>query len=74
MQAGGEARLVAGANHFDYATGEVTLLPGDHGSAPDYAIDSTAFGGLYAGRIGLLANEQGVGVRAPLRWRPTLGR
>ena len=65
VQGGDEVRLAAGPNRSDYATGTVSLLPGDHGAEPAYAIDSTAFGGLQAGRIGLLATEQGVGVRAP---------
>ncbi len=32
-------------------------------TAPTYALDSTAIGGMYAGRIRLIANEAGVGVR-----------
>ena len=30
---------------------------------PEFAIDSTAFGGIYAGRINFIATENGVGVR-----------
>ena len=30
---------------------------------PEFAIDSTAFGGIYAGRINFIATEEGVGVR-----------
>jgi filamentous hemagglutinin len=30
---------------------------------PEFAIDSTAFGGIYAGRINIIATEDGVGVR-----------
>ena len=36
----------------------------DSSTAPEYAIDSTAFGGMYANAITLIANESGTGVRA----------
>lgn len=60
-----DVRVVAGPNRFDYATGATELLPGDRGTAPTYAIDGTALGGLRAGKILLLSTENGVGVRAP---------
>ncbi|MBA4356374.1 MAG: hypothetical protein C0405_01465, partial [Desulfovibrio sp.] len=54
--------LTAGTNTWDYATGAATpTAPG--GGAPAYAIDSSALGGMYAGRINLKATEAGVGVR-----------
>lgn len=30
---------------------------------PEFAVDSTAFGGIYAGRINIIATEDGVGIR-----------
>ncbi len=59
----GSLRLVAGANQWDYDTGNVTGALAGSGPAPAYAIDSTALGGMYAGRIRLIATEAGVGVR-----------
>ena len=54
--------LTAGTNTWDYATGAATpTAPG--AGAPAYAIDSSALGGMYAGRISLKATEAGVGVR-----------
>ena len=62
---GQDVRVTTGRNSVDYATGRVTASPDDGSTAPDFAIDSTAVGGLYAGRISLLSTEAGVAVRAP---------
>ncbi|WP_459778897.1 two-partner secretion domain-containing protein [Photobacterium sp. R1] len=53
--------VVTGPNQIDYQTNTVTAT---HTSAdqPALAIDSSALGGMYAGRISLVATEQGVGV------------
>jgi filamentous hemagglutinin len=59
----GSLRLVAGANQWSYDTREVTGSLAGSGPVPAYAIDSTALGGMYAGRIRLIATEAGVGVR-----------
>ncbi len=40
-----------------------TVTSKDAEDSPEFAIDSTAMGGIYAGRINLIANENGVGVR-----------
>ena len=54
-------RMRAGRNVFNYATGAVKPLPGSS-SKPTVAIDSTAFGGISAKNIDIIATEKGVGV------------
>ena len=54
--------VVAGSNRWDYQNRSATAIAGT-GTTPDYAIDSTAVGGIYANRIRLIATEAGVGVR-----------
>lgn len=59
----GTLQLTAGTNRWSYDSREVTgSVPGS-GPVPTYAIDSSALGGMYAGRIRLIATEAGVGVR-----------
>lgn len=61
---GGSLGIVAGVNQWAYGNREVTgATVAADGSAPSYAIDSSALGGMYAGRIRLIATEAGVGVR-----------
>lgn len=55
--------IATGANTWDYESRTVTGAATADGAAPEYAIDSTAVGGIYAGRISLIATEAGVGVR-----------
>jgi filamentous hemagglutinin len=59
---GRDVHIVTGANRVDYATRTATAIAGT-GDAPAYLVDSSALGGVYANRIFLLGNEQGVGVR-----------
>jgi len=59
----GTLRLVAGANTWNYGTGDVTGTGTATEVAPSYAIDSSALGGMYAGRIRLIATEAGIGVK-----------
>ncbi|MCG2837777.1 hemagglutinin repeat-containing protein [Photobacterium sp. WH77] len=53
--------VVTGPNQIDYLTNDVTATH-DVKDKPLLAIDSSALGGMYAGRISLVATEQGVGV------------
>lgn len=56
-----ELNVVAGANNVNYNTLATQSLRGT-GTAPAVAIDVSALGGMYAGKITLVATEQGVGV------------
>ncbi len=57
-----ELKVVTGTNTIEYATGEVTEIT-SQGQAPEYAIDSSQLGGMYANTIHLIATENGIGVR-----------
>ncbi|MDR2902444.1 MAG: filamentous hemagglutinin N-terminal domain-containing protein, partial [Lactobacillales bacterium] len=48
---------------YNKTTKEFDVSSTDKGDKPEFAIDSTVMGGIYAGRISLIATEQGVGVR-----------
>lgn len=54
--------LRLGSNDMDYATLTATART-PVGTAPSFALDSSALGGMYAGRISLIGTEAGVGVR-----------
>ncbi|EJF77023.1 Hemolysin precursor [Candidatus Bartonella washoeensis] len=62
IQVKGELAVVAGHNHFNYHKREATSL-GSDGKEPELAIDSSEFGGMYAGQIRVLANDKGAGVK-----------
>ncbi|VEJ46082.1 DUF637 domain-containing protein [Bartonella vinsonii] len=62
LQVKGELAVIAGHNHFAYGKREATSL-GSDGKEPELAIDSSEFGGMYAGQIRVLANDKGAGVK-----------
>ena len=53
--------IVSGANRFAYDTRTVDGLNAQ-GARPQFAIDASALGGMYANRIRLVGTEAGVGV------------
>jgi len=55
--------MVAGTNHWDPATGATTAIASDGTAAPSLAIDTSALGGMYTGRINMKVTEAGAGVR-----------
>ena len=58
----GEINITTGSQTVDYASGQLTAQT-PTSPATALAIDASALGGMYAGRISLLATEAGVGVR-----------
>ncbi|KZL14859.1 filamentous hemagglutinin N-terminal domain-containing protein [Pseudovibrio sp. Ad37] len=65
INAGDYLGLFAGRNSYDPATGQITARSDDGSDKPEFGIDSSALGGMYAGKITLVGTENGVGVRAP---------
>ena len=61
--AGGTVGVTTGLNQWSYADRAVTGSTTAADAAPVWALDSTALGGMYSGRIRLIATEAGVGVR-----------
>ena len=61
--AGGSLGIVTGNNQWRYASRDIAGATTPDGAAPALAIDSTALGGMYAGRIRIIATEAGAGVR-----------
>ena len=60
---GGSLGIVTGNNQWRYASRDIGGATTPDGAAPALAIDSSALGGMYAGRIRIIATEAGVGVR-----------
>ena len=63
---GKDVAVITGRNDVDYASRQVTAVKPDNGTAkPEFSIDSTALGDMYANTIKLVGTEKGGGVRAP---------
>jgi filamentous hemagglutinin len=58
-----EVNLITGRNDYDYNTGIATKKADDGSSKPELAIDAAALGSISSGRIRIIANEDGVGVK-----------
>lgn len=54
--------VITGANQVGYQTNHVAEKSSKPTNKPALAIDSSSLGGMYAGRISLVATEDGVGV------------
>ncbi|MDR2838611.1 MAG: hemagglutinin repeat-containing protein [Azonexus sp.] len=63
ISAGDEVGIFTGPIQWSYASRSVTGATTPDANKPAYAIDSTVLGGMYAGRINIVATEAGVGVR-----------
>lgn len=57
-----ELRVITGANEVSADGSRITPIEGK-GPKPEYAIDSSELGGMYAQKITLISTEAGVGVR-----------
>jgi filamentous hemagglutinin len=56
--------LLQGNDKYDYQSNTITSKTGvSNPSSVEFGIDSTVFGGMYAGRISITATENGFGVR-----------
>jgi filamentous hemagglutinin len=58
----GELKVVAGANNVSADQGNATPVAGAR-TAPSFALDVAALGGMYARKITLVGSEAGLGVR-----------
>ncbi|MBN2675863.1 MAG: hemagglutinin repeat-containing protein, partial [Alphaproteobacteria bacterium] len=61
---GKDVSIIAGRNTYDRATKEITEKADDGSAKPAIAIDASALGSIYAGRIKIVSTEDGVGVQS----------
>ncbi len=59
-----EVRLIAGQNEYYYDNKEYKKLVGESTGKAEIGIDTSALGGIYAGRIALIGTEEGVGINS----------
>ena len=64
IRAGKYLGIKTGRNHYDYKDKTLTPKADDGSEKPIVAIDAALLGGMYAGRIFLIATEKGVGVNS----------
>ncbi|ADO50260.1 hemagglutinin repeat-containing protein [[Enterobacter] lignolyticus] len=57
-----DLKVTTGRNQVDAAHATITKLADDGSQKPEMALDVSALGGMYAGKIRLTGTEQGVGV------------
>ena len=59
-----ELTVVAGQNDIEGnpQAGAIQAASGSAGTVPQFAIDTSSLGGMYAGKISLISTEQGVGI------------
>ncbi|MBW1617029.1 MAG: filamentous hemagglutinin N-terminal domain-containing protein, partial [Deltaproteobacteria bacterium] len=64
IRAGKYLGIKTGRNYYDYKDKTLTPKADDGSDKPIVAIDASLLGGMYAGRIFLIATEKGVGVNS----------
>lgn len=57
-----DLKVIAGANQINADQSQITPTAGT-GATPTFALDVSALGGMYAGKITLIGTESGLGVR-----------
>ncbi|MDA7705516.1 hemagglutinin repeat-containing protein, partial [Rickettsiales bacterium] len=59
-----EVNIITGRNDYNYNTGNTNKKAYDGSAKPEIAIDTSVLGSISSGRIRLIANEDGVGVKS----------